>query len=384
MPARRIAVALVSIFATALSLVFVEIVLALFLPIGDPYESMRFASPPNRYIRSEFPPGLRLETKAEEGLPGMAGVKSFRINELGYRGGELRQPKPRNEFRVFMIGGSTTECLYLDDSESIDAVLQDQLQQRTSSALEARVFNAGKSGDGIADHASMFVHRITQLEPDLITIFSGVNDLTRAIYGYDYLHRQQERGKEKLPLVKLLATEFQIPRRIHNLLRRLAPSDRDVQESITRVSNYRRKVELRKSVPAADDEPVVDLAPYAIYLGSLIGIARAHSIEIVLITQASSWNSAVDPSIRDWHWMTHRFGVTYREERMDTALERYNDVMRRIAAEDDVPLFDLARELPKSSRYFYDDVHFNVEGAATAGRGLASLIVAEGLIPASR
>jgi lysophospholipase L1-like esterase len=82
--------------------------------------------------------------------------------------------------------------------------------------------------------------------------------------------------------------------------------------------------------------------------------------------------------------MSYRFGVVYREDFMDEALESYNDVMRAIAEEHSVPVYDLARSLPKSSDYFYDDVHFNVEGAATAGEGLASFILEKQLVPRRR
>jgi lysophospholipase L1-like esterase len=367
-----------------LSVLLVEVALNLFAPMPDPYERIRSSSPPNQYVRSEFSPGYHLRTEAEEGLPGMVGPRSFTINNMGFRGGKLEQPKPADEFRIFMIGGSTTECLYLDDSESIDAIVQDQLTERSGTSLAVRVYNAGKSGDAIDDHASMLVHRIVQLQPDIISVFAGVNDLTRSIYGYDYLHRVQERGAKALPLAKLLVTEFQLPRRAHYLLKRFAPTEQELQETITRVSNYAEKVELRKSVPVSDEHPELNLEAYANYLRTIIGVARGHGIDLVFMTQPSSWNSQIDSSIGDWHWMSYRFGVVYREDFMDEALESYNDVMRAIAEEHSVPVYDLARSLPKSSAYFYDDVHLNVGGAATAGEGLASFILEKQLVPRRR
>ncbi|GAG33855.1 unnamed protein product, partial [marine sediment metagenome] len=197
----------------------------------------------------------------------------------------------------------------------------------------------------------------------------------------DYLHRVQGKGGKKLPLLMLLATEFQLPRRVYYLVERFAPTERDVQERIWQVANFSEKVELRKSVPVSDREPAMNLEPYEAYLRTLVGVARAHGFALVFMTQASSWNSAVDPEIAEWHWMLHRFGVTYREEVMDRAIEAYNDVMRRIAREFDVPLYDLARHLPKSSEYFYDDFHFNVGGAAAAGRALAAFLIERGQVP---
>jgi hypothetical protein len=73
-------------------------------------------------------------------------------------------------------------------------------------------------------------------------------------------------------------------------------------------------------------------------------------------------------------------GVTLREDLMDAALERLNDRMRDVAAAESIPLYDLARLLPKSLQYFYDDCHFNTNGAATTGEGLSTFLAERGLV----
>ena len=67
--------------------------------------------------------------------------------------------------------------------------------------------------------------------------------------------------------------------------------------------------------------------------------------------------------------------VRYQEEDMDAALERMNDVMREVADSGHVLLYDLARQMPKSTEFFYDDVHFNSNGARVAGMEIAGLIL---------
>jgi hypothetical protein len=98
------------------------------------------------------------------------------------------------------------------------------------------------------------------------------------------------------------------------------------------------------------------------------------------MTQQSTWNSPVDPEARKWHWMRYRGGVTYREDLMDAALESLNDAMRSVAADFDVPLFDLASAVPKSLDYFYDDCHFNTAGADTVGHLLATFLLENSLV----
>ena len=67
--------------------------------------------------------------------------------------------------------------------------------------------------------------------------------------------------------------------------------------------------------------------------------------------------------------------VRYAEDDMHQAMERVNDSMRETANSMDVPIYDLARSMPKSTEFFYDDVHFNTNGARVAGTQLAALIL---------
>ena len=45
------------------------------------------------------------------------------------------------------------------------------------------------------------------------------------------------------------------------------------------------------------------------------------------------------------------------------SLENYNDVTRAIGLEQNVLVIDLANEMPKSTKYFYDFIHFNNDGS---------------------
>jgi lysophospholipase L1-like esterase len=347
-------------------------------PVRDPYEAYKYL---NQYIKSEFPPNYLIETEAEDGLPGVQGRHLFTTNNMGYRGDRLSTPKPDDEFRIFIIGGSSTECFYLDDSESIDNILQEQLNTRVAGDGVVKVYNAGKSGDASDDHISMFVHRIVHLDPDMVVIFSGINDLSRPNYDYDYLHYMKGDPRKGYSTLKFLISDFQIGRRFYYLLKRIAPTDRQVLEEITETSNYRAKVARRKSALASNQRPKTELEAYTNNLKTITGVAEAHRIQLIFMTQQSTWNSDIDPQAHNWHWLLYMKGVTYREDFMDEALGLYNDAMRDVAKEHDVPLYDLAAVMPKSLQYFYDDVHFNVKGAFTAGTALASFILENNLIP---
>ena len=356
-----------------------EYLLLKLAPISDPYEKWKYVMTPNQYIKSEHPPNLSIKTVVESGLPGMYGNNNFSTNNMGFRGDILLVPKPNNEYRIFMIGGSTTENFYLSDSLNISSILQDYLQENMGTNRLVKVYNAGKSGDAIDDHISMLVHRIIHLEPDMIITFCGINDLSRSIVGYDYLH-YFNKYIVKTPLVKGFATEFQIPRRLYYLIKNVAPKNQDILEKVTYRSNFVKKVKLTKSMHVIDERPRIDIESYKNNLISMIGLTKSHKIELIFMTQQTTWNSTVDENTVNWHWMTLRAGKKYREDHLDNALDSLNNVMKQVSVDHSIPLYDVAQRIPKSLKYFFDDAHFNIEGASTLGKDLGKYILQNNLI----
>jgi lysophospholipase L1-like esterase len=372
---------LLAALSTFLALGAGEISLRWWAPVTDPFASAKRTV--NRYIPSQFEPNLRLTITPKHPLPGIEAHAVFTTNAMGFRGDELVVPKPADEYRVFLVGGSSAECLLLDDADALHAVLQREFQSKAPDGRTVRVYNAGKSGDRSYDHVSMIVHRIVHLEPDLLVVFAGINDLTAAIYGSDYLHLADGRGVQLTygRLWRYWATEFQVGRRLFYLRNRLlGRPEREMLEQISLVPEYKDKVTARRAAPKADGPPRVEPLFYRNNLLSIAGVAEAFGVGLVFMTQQTTWNSKIDPSVENWQWMLLRDGLTYRAEAMDAALESLNDVMRSVAASGRIPIYDLARSIPKSSAFFYDDVHFNVKGARVAGGELASVILSNNLI----
>jgi lysophospholipase L1-like esterase len=328
----KIAILLVT---TVVMLIFMEIVLQ-FLPVADPFEHektlVRYIP---RYIPSSHRRDYQFTSYMEEDLSGVDAEAVFSTNSYGYRGDELLMPKPKNEFRIFMVGGSTTECLILNDDIEICRVLQQNLNEKIHDDVQVKVYNAGKSGDRIFDHTAMISQRIVQLDPDMVILFSGVNDLAAGISGFDYLHYQSTSNVKASYFRQMvwIATELQLPRRLYNLYNVLAPKENI--ELITSRTNYRQKVDLRRSKPLSDEIPRVNLSPYEGHLRTIVGIGAVHDFKVLFMTQATSWNSN-DPETEKWHWMSNAGDRQLREDLLDSALEKYNDSMRQVGEEMDV------------------------------------------------
>lgn len=385
-----------AVVTTLLVVIAAEIALRAMAPVANPYENIERLKPQiNQYIRFEYPRHYSATTEAEPGLPGLSGKHRFTTNNMGFRGDSLADPKPPGEFRVFMVGGSTTECFYLDDADDLARVLERDLSAAAPPGTIVHVYNAGLSGAASDDHIAMLSQRIVHFQPDLVIVFCGVNDLTRSIYGYDYRHYIEYRPAYHKPWFKRWPMKLQVTRRLFLLKERIQPDRQRLQEERTLVTNYAGLVGLERSAPETDAIPRTDEASYATNLRTLAGIAHGNHFKLVFMTQQTTWNSTVDLKARSRHWMRYRAGApgvsagnagngfTFREDKMDGAMERLNDTMRRVGQEESIPVYDLAHALPKSLAYFYDDCHFNTAGASASAKGLSEFLHARRLTPST-
>ena len=213
-------------------LVITELVLWA-IPVKDPHEAIKVSANARSYIPSRFQPNSRFNFTSNEGLSHVDSATIFSTNNAGFRGDDISEKPDTDEYRVFLLGGSATECLYLDDTHSIERLLQTQLKE-----LNVKVYNAGKSGDMSVDHVAMLAHRIIHLQPDLVVLFCGLNDLRRVRYDYSHAVDPSLTGAGWFYDLKYLLSNLQLYRRIYYVL---SGTSRDLEE-ITLRTTYRERV----------------------------------------------------------------------------------------------------------------------------------------------
>lgn len=352
-----------------------ELLLRRVAPVDDPYAEFKVqGSVSNQFVASEFPRNHQVLTRHSRvdgtGTGNDAAHKArrrFTTNNMGFRGATLARPKPATELRVFITGASTAECLYLDDADALHAVLEQTLADQVATDRTVKVYNSAKSHGRSYDHVSMVVHRLLHLDPDLIIVFAGLNDLLASIYGTDYLHFVESAPRRFSAglIARMWLTEWQLPRRAFSLLRRSEP-------------HGAAEVRTRPVAGSREGTPPTDVTGYQKNVTTIAAAAHAHGVRVLVVTQPTTWNSAVDADARQWQ--TNLQG--YSEMQMDTALEAFNDVVRQLPVGPEIAVFDLAKTLPKSTQYFYDDAHFTVAGARFVGELIGRFVLERGLLPA--
>lgn len=379
MPRTRILGLALALVSVALSLVLGELVL-------------RLASPARYYV---WEPGTRqIFRPVPSIMPGVEGESRFHVNEHGLRGDAF---SPDQDYRILAVGGSTTECLYLDETEAWPRLLQERLNGRAGPRGRVWVGNVGKSGQMTRNHVVQVEKLTRQYERiDTVLLLAGVNDLMRRL--------KEDRGYRPFPGVERLSPEerqdlmagsfsvlpsrgsgrpvvvpVEIRRRLRTVWRRYLEPRReliqdDAGEVYVKWREHRRSASrLRNDLPDLSTA----LAEHTRNLGRIVEDAEGRGIQVILLTQPALWRSGLSRQEQALLWMGgvgryqeepgHEY---YTAEALAAGMERFNDSLREVCRTTGAPCIDLARELPRDTSVFYDDVHFNEAGA----RKVAALI----------
>lgn len=99
----------------------------------------------------------------------------IRTNRHGLRGLEPAVPKPRDVYRIVVLGDETIFAPETADADHFCAKLQSHLQQRSNSKVE--VINAGIPGHCPLTEFVFFEQRLIGLQPDLVILHFDWSDI---------------------------------------------------------------------------------------------------------------------------------------------------------------------------------------------------------------
>ena len=137
---------------------------------------------------------------------------------------------------------------------------------------------------------------------------------------------------------------------------------------------YRTFRERRRLAPRAAGVPdlSVPLAEYRRDLGAAADAAARTGVRLVLATQPALWQRDLPPDLEALTWFGwSQTPAYYATADLAETLNRYNAVLLSVCRERGLDCVDLAAQLPKDTTVFYDDCHFNEEGARRVAKLLA-------------
>ena len=343
--------ALLLLLGIAAAVVLLEVVLRFSNPFQTRIRGQRIVLPKSRTTRIKNNIVKRLDP-----------VITVTINSLGFRGAE-----PPDDFRRYLtiitVGGSTTYCYMLSDQKTWPAQLENRLAK---SFQRVWVNNAGLNGNSTFAHIVLMEDFVSKLHPKVVLFLVGENDLVKGRFltelDSEFLKGQIIFSSVKGFLLSVSAYSEVVALGV-NLYRnytayRAGLSGGSVD--LTKAGCLKVPREVEEQYVARGSEPYIQ--SYEARLKRLIDISREAGSEPVLITQPLLVGPAVD-DITKVDLASIKVSETNNGEMWWETLEVFNDVTRKVGREKNVLLIDLARQMPKSTRYFWDYMHYTNEGA---------------------
>lgn len=310
-----------------------------------------------------LPVGLRYQFD-NRGNPKLDPTTIHTRNALGFRGPELPDDST-SRLTIIAVGGSTTECFPLSDGRTWPDVMGAELAKTRS----VWVNNAGLDGHSTVGHLALLREVLVPLRPKLMLVLAGLNDV-----GLDAMRPEDEVSAlypYLRPFWHRLALHSELVNTLVNLRRAAHARSIGYDHEPMQVATHRRMHLTDAEIAALVAKYTQHVERYGERLTAIVREARAAGIEPILITQPSLAGDAVDPTTGAQlsTLVEHADRNGLAEWRI---LEVYNDTMRAVGSRERAGLIDLARLMPKDSRYFYDLYHFGNEGAAAAGKIVAA------------
>ena len=251
------------------------------------------------------------------------------------------------EFTLAFIGGSTTESMYVDSEKRFHYLIGKAL---SNDKRKINTLNAGVSGNDSLNSINAYLNKIVPIKPDFAILMHNINDISTLLHEGSYWNNNDHRSpiiykdksikaflKSSFPnsfeLLYVIKTKFS------------GPSDE--------FANVRHKT---KSI---NEQQIYRL--FEENLNLFVSISKTKGITPVLMTQASRFTEKPDLVVKNKFKRLESLGINYT--RFRTLYDGMNDRVRKVAADSNVQLIDLAKNIPPSKEYIVDTVHFNGKGS---------------------
>ncbi|MGI8733610.1 MAG: SGNH/GDSL hydrolase family protein [Pyrinomonadaceae bacterium] len=348
--------ALLLLFGTVLALLLLEVLLHFYNPLQVRIKGNRIVLTTNKTYR--------INNDIIKGLDPQITVTR---NSIGFRG-----PNPPSDMDKYLsvvtIGGSTTQCFFLSDDQTWTARLGKDLERSFNPVW---INNAGLDGHSTHGHLVLLEDFIVGLHPQVAVFLVGANDVARAkISDWDSENVKSgvQFGSPKA-FIKSLSAYSEVVALLLNGYRSYTAYKAGLihQQIDLKSQGYLDIPESEQKQNFEENANAEFLKGYEERLTKIIEVCKKAGIEPVFVTQPLLAGFGTDDVTGIDLARVKAYGPRQTGKMYWDVVEAYNDITRKVGRANGVLVIDLAKEMPKSSRYFYDFIHYTPEGARQIG-----------------
>ena len=345
----------------------ISITLWLLLLVNFAITPVDFKRTPAGYLTLPANLDYRLEVIGD-GMPGFTGVQKISTDALGFRTTKkIDYQNKGNAYRVFTIGGSTTEEIYTDDQKTWSALLEGQLAKRLGKDVE--VINTGFAGLRAPHHYKTLEH-ILRYKPDAAIFLMGINDWNHHIKA---AIRSQEIAQDKAakdagqppiqrssqPSINIIQT-FDLTKSIlWKSIQRVVGKKIVIQNDGSYYYNQNHSM-TRQDWRRLEIDGVT--TEYSDSVAQIISLCTKASIRCLFVNQPNAYQPSISADLTRRLWMTppnEPYTVDLAD--MRRIASTYNKWLLQRAPDNSC---DLSTALAATTDHLIDDCHFNPRGSA--------------------
>lgn len=251
------------------------------------------------------------------------------------------------DLTLAFIGGSTTECMFVDAEKRFPYLTAKSLNTDTR---KVDSINAGVSGNNSLNSINAYLNKVVPLQVDIAILMHNINDISTLLHEGSYWNNNDYRSpivyedKSLKTFIKaLLPNSFELLHRVKSMLSN--PVD-----EFSHDRGNTKNIDEKRFYKLFEDN-----------LNIFISISKAKGIKPVLMTQANRFTKKPDQIVLDSFKALESLGIDYQQ--FKNLFDGMNDTIRKVATDNNILLIDLANQIPQSNEFIVDTVHFNNEGS---------------------
>lgn len=290
----------------------------------------------------------------------IAGLHVGRISTdgRGFRNPELGVPKPGGRLRIAFLGGSTTWCAEVQSNEHTWPYLVSSALAPEAAPAKIDYVNAGVSGFGVKHSLINLKQRVRALEPDVIVIYHGADDLI--------LELNKLATAQKIPGASLGTPAATSWLSNHSVLWNLIDKNLQVMRAHRHISNGSALLQFDAATLGEEFRSgLIELVQQAKGMAKLV-VLPTFSTRIRAGQTDDDQRDAIASALLYTPFMTH--------EGLVRGFARYNEIIRTVAKEHGALLVEGENEIAGSASHFIDSVHFNDAGSAAMAERVAKAL----------
>ncbi|MCX7934872.1 MAG: SGNH/GDSL hydrolase family protein [Planctomycetota bacterium] len=292
----------------------------------------------------------------------------FRTDENGYilgPEGVIANP----DITMAFHGGSTTECLYVNEELRFPSLVARLLMDRTG--LKIRALNGGRSRACTLDSLNAILNKTLAFKPDIIVMMHNINDLSLLMYCGSYYNDNATRSTVVSNSRGTLET---LQAGIVRLARSLSPAIAARIEKIFFRPDERDEWAKERQRRGEAMPAEMLCKNFRANLEIFIAICRAHGVVPVLMTMANRFAAEPDKFVQAKYAAPEGGGKPFGGLPYEEFRQRFlamNETIRQTAKDNGVLLIDLAAVIPPDGEHMYSIVHFTDRGSEMAAKAIA-------------